>query len=297
VPLLLPPEHVVEAPLDKAIRLAEEAAQAFLQHWQKEHPENLENERAPPLQVQEHLLVRSDKGKTGFRGVFPRRGRYQAECTLSTCLRHHLGTFGTAEEAAQAFLQHWQKEHPEELENERAPPLQVQEHLLMRSVKGKTGFRGVRRHRGRYPARCTLAACHNHSHGTFGTAEEAAQAFLQHWQKEHPEELENERAAPSVLLPVAARAAAAGPLIGTIGTRLVVRREPTSGGLIVFSLSECKFTPEGHLEQFKLFRIELNFNKPDLRYLLEATSNPRWFGLTLKDGNFQPEMVWPHPER
>jgi hypothetical protein len=122
----------------------------------------------------------------------------------------------------------------------------------------------------------------------------------------------NERAPPSVLLPVAAAAAAAGPLIGTIGTRLAVC--PMSGGFIVFSLAGCKFTPEGYLEQFKLFRIELNFNKPDLRLLLEAHVNgahrhrkfnvPTTFidkgaklvaTFTLTDGNFQPEMVWPHP--
>ena len=71
VPLLLPPEHVVEAILGKAIR--------------------------------------SDKNSTGFRGVRPHRGRYEAGCTLAACLNSYLGAFDTAEEAAQAFLQHWQK--------------------------------------------------------------------------------------------------------------------------------------------------------------------------------------------
>ena len=78
VPLVLPPEHVVEAILDKAIR--------------------------------------SDNNSTGFRGVRPHRGRYEAGCTLAACHKNHLGTFDTAEEAAQAYLEHQQKEHPKELE-------------------------------------------------------------------------------------------------------------------------------------------------------------------------------------
>ena len=45
----------------------------------KEHPEELKKERVPRpvlLPVQEHLLVRSDKGKTGYKGVGASYGRY-----------------------------------------------------------------------------------------------------------------------------------------------------------------------------------------------------------------------------
>jgi hypothetical protein len=31
---------------------------------------------------------------------------------------NHLGTFDTPEEAAQAYLQHWQTDHPEALKNQ-----------------------------------------------------------------------------------------------------------------------------------------------------------------------------------
>jgi hypothetical protein len=77
--------------------------------------------------------------------VHPDHGRFKAECsTRPPCHHNHLGNFGIPEEAAQAYLQHWetwhqhhQKEHPEELEKERAPPLQVQEHGKAELVKGR----------------------------------------------------------------------------------------------------------------------------------------------------------------
>jgi hypothetical protein len=195
----------------------EEAAQAYLQHWEEEHPEEHEKERqrgprAPPpvlLPVQEHLLIRSDRSSSGFKGVYPNQGRYQAKCDTAPCRHHFLGRYDTPEEAAQAYLQHCEKEHPEELEKERAPrPVlrPVQEHLLIRSAKNITGYKGVRLQDGRYRAVCQTPPCHHHHLGTFGTPEEAAQAYLQHWEKE-TEEHEKERqrgprAPPPVLLPV-----------------------------------------------------------------------------------------------
>jgi hypothetical protein len=88
-------------------------------------------------------LIRSDKGKTGYRGVYPHKGRYEAKCNTPPCHYKYLGTFDTPEDAAQSYLQHYQKKHPEELQQERAPPPvlpEVQEHLLIRSDKGKTGY-------------------------------------------------------------------------------------------------------------------------------------------------------------
>jgi hypothetical protein len=106
-------------------------------------------------------LVRSDTAKSGYKGVGAQFGRFQAKCTTSTC-RNSLGTFGTPEEAAQAYLQHYRKEHPEELEKERAPPLKVQEHLLIRSDKATTGFKGVQPHNGRFQGRCNTPPCRRH---------------------------------------------------------------------------------------------------------------------------------------
>jgi hypothetical protein len=168
----------------------EEASQAYLQHWQTDHPKELEKERqqgprAPCtvlLPVQEHLLMRSDSNLTGFKGVCPNEGRYKATCSTAPCHDQHLGMFATPEEAAQAFLQHWQTNHPEELkkvqqQGPRAPRpvlLPVQEHLLMRSDKGSTGFKGVCPKKGRYKAKCNRTApCHDHHLGSFGTPEEA----------------------------------------------------------------------------------------------------------------------------
>ena len=65
--------------------------------------------------MQGRLLIRSDRGSTGYKGVTLNRGRYTAKCTTPPCSRYGLGTFDTSEEAAQAYLLHHQeKEHPEE---------------------------------------------------------------------------------------------------------------------------------------------------------------------------------------
>ena len=45
-------------------------------------------------------LVRSDKGKTGYKGVSLVEGRYLAKCTTAPCRHTHLGTFATPEDAA-----------------------------------------------------------------------------------------------------------------------------------------------------------------------------------------------------
>jgi hypothetical protein len=65
--------------------------------------------------------------------------------------------------------------------------------LLMRSEKGSTGFKGVRLHMGRYQAKCDTAPCHNHYFGRVDTPEEAAQAYLRHWVKDHPEKLASKK--------------------------------------------------------------------------------------------------------
>ena len=64
------------------------------------------------------LLIRSDTAKTGFKGVRPHNGRYQARCNTSPCHHNYLDMFDTPEEAAQAYLQHYRKKHPEQLIND-----------------------------------------------------------------------------------------------------------------------------------------------------------------------------------
>ena len=68
-------------------------------------------------------LIQPDKATAGHKGVSPVLGLYAAQRQLSPCQTrcdtppcHHnyLGIFYTPEEAAQAYLQHWKKEHPKD---------------------------------------------------------------------------------------------------------------------------------------------------------------------------------------
>ena len=138
---------------------------------------------------QQQQLIRSEMNKTGYKGVFAHNGRYYAQCARSPCSKNHLGTFDTPEDAAQSYLQHWEEKHPKELEKERAPPPvlpEVQEHLLIRSDKATSGYKGVTTSKGRYYAKCDTSPCHHNRLGIFDTSEEAAQVYLQHWVTEHP---------------------------------------------------------------------------------------------------------------
>ena len=84
------------------------------------HGEPIDQAKPGPMDGGEQL-IRSSINKTGFKGVVPNQGRYKAQCDTSPCHNSHLGTFGTPEEAGQAYLQHYRKEHPEELKKERMP--------------------------------------------------------------------------------------------------------------------------------------------------------------------------------
>ena len=64
-------------------------------------------------------LIRSDKAKSGYKGVHANQGWYTAKCSTSPCRHNHLGSFDTPEDAAQSYLQHWEEKHQEELEQER----------------------------------------------------------------------------------------------------------------------------------------------------------------------------------
>jgi hypothetical protein len=144
-------------------------------------------------------LLRSHRANntTGFKGVHSSQGRFKARCDKASCHDNTLGCFDTPEEAARVILQHYQKEHPEELEREQVPRpvlLPVQMQLLIRSDTNRTGYKGVQPNWGRFQVRCdTPPSCQNNNLGNFGTAEEAAQAYLQHQHAAHPEALNQRR--------------------------------------------------------------------------------------------------------
>jgi hypothetical protein len=140
--------------------------------------------------------MRSDKSSTAcFKGVHQDRGRYQAKCTTAPCHKNHLGSFDAPEDAAQAYLQHYENKHPKELEKERAPPPpppvlpEVQHHLHIRSDKAKSGYKGVTASKGRYQAKCNTPPCRGNYLGLFDTLSDAAQTYLQHHQHSHSHQL------------------------------------------------------------------------------------------------------------
>ena len=107
---------------DSSIQFAtpEAAAQAYLQHQQQEHPELVKKWQAKCLskkgsgKLDEGMLIRSSN-VSGYAGVASAGygGKYTAKCTQSPCHTalkrgsgRSLGTFDTAEEAAQALAQH-----------------------------------------------------------------------------------------------------------------------------------------------------------------------------------------------
>jgi hypothetical protein len=163
----------------------------------------------PLFPLYTYLFIGSDKANTGYKGVYSHNGRCKATCNTSPCHHNHLGRFDTPEDAAQSYLQHYETEHPEELEKERAPPPvekerapppvlpEVQVRLLIRSDKAKTGYKGVIVIDGRYQAKCTTSPCRHNHLGMFGTPEYAAQSYLQHHQEKHLEVYdEDEEASP-----------------------------------------------------------------------------------------------------
>jgi hypothetical protein len=217
-----------------------EAAHAYLQHWKKEHPEELAREPvprpvllAPPvIQTQQghHLVVWTEHGRTSYNGIHLHCSRYQAKCDAPPCANNHLGYFDTLEVAARTYQQHWLQDHMEEserndqvAEDDPVPVMSTKTCvelmekqkkrklsgsneeevcILIKSSTNKTGYRGVILNGGRYQARCDTRPCYHENLGTFGNPKEAAQMYLLHWKNEHPAELEKVRRTHPELRPV-----------------------------------------------------------------------------------------------
>jgi hypothetical protein len=140
--------------------------------------------------------------------------KYHSRCSTGHCVAVHLGTFDSAEEAAQAHLQHHEDEHPalvKQLQEdgiasfrrgrkEGGEPfilrLPIDVDALIRSSRNVTGFTGLSKERGgRFHANCNLESCSVSTLGCWGTAEEASQSWLQHYEEEHEDVLKDKRAA------------------------------------------------------------------------------------------------------
>lgn len=61
---------------------------------------------APPLPPPPAALMTSNTAVTGFKGVSPCNDRFKANCNKAPCKSKHLGTWDTAVQAAQAYLDH-----------------------------------------------------------------------------------------------------------------------------------------------------------------------------------------------
>ena len=129
--------------------------------------------------------------------------KYTAICCTEPCqkthqLQHFSGMFDTAEEAAQAYLQHREVAHPAELEKDRlrepkAAPMVLRaieiEKLIKSHRNNPTGFKGVAKDKNSFASNCYMPPCKRNNLGYFKLPEEAAQAYLQHVEEIHPEEL------------------------------------------------------------------------------------------------------------
>jgi hypothetical protein len=86
---------------------------------------------------EEALLIRSDRGKSGFKGVYLHLGKYKSSCDTPPCRGKSLGSrLDTPEQAARRYLQHQQHEHAAELSKPLVAKLGVIGHAVT-TGKGK----------------------------------------------------------------------------------------------------------------------------------------------------------------
>jgi hypothetical protein len=192
-------------------RAAAEAAEARVAA-----PQPLTADEARAAAAAEGLeLVPSSSGKTGFKGVTERSGRYDLMAFNESGKRVYLGTFATPEEAALCYARHIgadraAAEARQPLTADEARAAAAVEGLeLVPSSRSQTGFKGVTEHSGRYQMTIMESGKKRHF-GSFATPEEAALCYARHIGAERAaaEAAEASAAAPRLLTADDARAAA-----------------------------------------------------------------------------------------
>ena len=192
-------------------RAAAEAAEARVAA-----PQPLTADEARAAAAAEGLeLVPSSSGKSGFKGVTERSGRYDLMAFNESGKRVYLGTFATPEEAALCYARHIgadraAAEARQPLTADEARAAAAVEGLeLVPSSRSQTGFKGVTEHSGRYQMTIMESGKKRHF-GSFATPEEAALCYARHIGAERAaaEAAEASAAAPRLLTADDARAAA-----------------------------------------------------------------------------------------
>jgi hypothetical protein len=181
-----------EAALCYARRIGAERAAAEAAEARGEGPRPLTADEARAAAATERLeLVPSSSSETGFRGVTRNGSKYNASITENGPLRN-LGMFATPEEAALCYARHAGAERaaaeaaqargegPQPLTADEARAAAAAEGLeLVPSSSGETGFKGVRKHSGRYKAHIKEKGKHRYL-GVFSTPEEAALCYARY---------------------------------------------------------------------------------------------------------------------
>eukprot|EP00966_Prymnesium_polylepis_P146480 3382935-Prymnesium_polylepis.1 len=141
-----------------------------------------------PARAEGQVLVRADN-TTGFKGVYPNGGRFQARAREGG-KGIHLGSFNTPEAAALAYARHSEPEAAAaaaakaeaaeaELTAAQAKAQARAEGLVLVHADNATGFKFVYRNCGRFKAEANEGGKCIHL-GYFGTPEAAALAYARH---------------------------------------------------------------------------------------------------------------------
>ena len=116
---------------------------------------------------------------TGFRGVYKRGNRFQAEITIGE-KKQYIGMFGTAKEAAEAYDQAaLQAKFPRSKLNFSDMPKEEKPKIKKRRIgnyKNKTGFNGVHKQRKKFRAQISIDGEKKHL-GTFTKPRDAAMVY------------------------------------------------------------------------------------------------------------------------
>ena len=175
--------------LDEERRRKHEAWRETLEKWAEDERAATADEIRAAAAAEGLELVPSQKGETGFKGVYKEGGKYSSRIMENGKLRQ-LGNFVTPEEAALCYARHIGRERataeaaqargegPQPLTADEARAVAVAEGLELKPSYGiTTGFRGVvKRGSMKYVAQVWENGKLHHL-GTFVTPEEAALCF------------------------------------------------------------------------------------------------------------------------